>query len=324
MKQKKFKIDTTTKKISSSKISIIKIFQLLLVVIFLLALPQQNSYAILGISATYSPKEEVIIPSPAPYPINFTEVSPPEISAEGIVIMDVLSGTILYEKNPDIKLLPASTTKIMTALVALEDYHLDESVEVKTVIDQKQIMGLTQGEKISVENLLYGILVHSANDAAYALAEHHQNGVPGFIDRMNEKANAMHLTNTNFVNPIGFDDPNQYTTAMDLARLSSIALQNPVISKMVGIPQITVADVTFTQFHSLKNVNELLGKVPGVSGFKTGFTQAAGQALVTTVSRNGDKIIIVLLRSSDRFGETETLIKWVFENYKWETFQAPN
>lgn len=304
-----------------------RILSLLFLAGAFLMLPQHNFYAIKSYSeAEYTPVVEKVLipPSPHPIPINITNQEAPPVTAPGIVVMDIASGVVLLEKNPDVKMLPASTTKIMTALIALEKYSMDDVVTVKTVISERQVMGLVTGEKITVENLLYGILVHSANDAAFALAEHFEDGgVEGFISTMNQKATELHLTNTHFVNPIGFDHADQYTTPKDLARLSMYALENPIVNKFVGVAQITVSDTTFTYFHPLKNVNQLLGKIPGVSGVKTGWTQAAGECLVSTAQRNGEKILIVLLGSENRFGETEQLINWTFTNFKWQPVEIP-
>lgn len=259
-------------------------------------------------------------PTPAPYPVNTTGVYPGyEISASGVVIYDVDSGVTLYGRNTDVSLSPASTTKIMTALVALEQYDLDEVVTVATVANSGQVMGLTPGERITVENLLYGALIHSGNDAAWALAEHMDGGVEKFVEAMNAKAASLHLTNTYFTNPAGYDDPRHKMTAIDLTRLAAYALTNKTIVKIVGIPQITISDVTHSRFHALTNVNTLLGKIPGVAGIKTGWTEEAGENLVTLVERDNHRVIIVVLKSLNRFADTEALISWVFTNYDWQT-----
>lgn len=264
-------------------------------------------------------------PSPAPYPVNKTGWYPgPEISAAGVVVYDLASGVTLFGRNTDVSLFPASTTKIMTALVALEHYGLDDVVTVATVANSGAVMGLVPGEQITVENLLYGALVQSGNDAAWALAEHFPGGVPAFVGAMNEKAAALHLTNSHFTNPVGFDDPNHVMTAIDLTRLAAYALTNKTIAKIVAIPQITISDVTHTRFHPLTNVNTLLGKIPGVAGIKTGWTEEAGENLVTLVERNGHRIIIVVLKSQNRFADTESLITWVFTNYEWQVFSPPS
>ncbi len=303
-----------------------KIFFLLVLGLFFLLSPGQNTYFSQGVGP-----QEVIrrlpftIPTPAPYPINITGIVPStDISASGVVILDVASGVYLYKRNEEELLSPASTTKIMTALVALDHYSLDEVLTVQDAANNGQTMKLVPGERMTMENLLYGALIHSANDAAFTLAQNYPGGVDKFVQAMNQKAVALHLTNSHFTNSVGYDDVNHKMTPLDLARLASIALLNPIITKMVAIPQITISDVTHTYFHSLTNVNQLLGKIPGVGGIKTGWTEAAGENLVTLVERNSHKVIIVLLHSNDRFGETTKLIDWVFTNHRWEEMKPEN
>jgi D-alanyl-D-alanine carboxypeptidase len=205
----------------------------------------------------------------------------------------------------------------MTALIILDKYSLDDVFTVKSVITDGRVMNLVQGEKLTVESLLYGTLVHSANDAAYALAENYPGGVQEFVNQMNKKAKELGLNNTNFTNPVGFDDPNHYTTANDLVALSVYAFQNKTIDKIVSTKSITVSDTTYTYFHELHNVNQLLGKVAGIAGLKTGYTQNAGEVLISVVKKNGESVLFAVLKSADRFGETEKLIDWVFNNFKW-------
>jgi len=261
------------------------------------------------------------IPSPAPFPQNLNKSPFPKISAEGVIIIDLPSQVVLYEKNSQTRFPPASTTKIITSLVALDYYRLEEVLEVKKVITEGRTMGLVAGEKISVENLILGALIHSANDAAYVLAEGYPGGVPAFVVKMNEKVVSLGLTNTHFTNPVGFEDENQYTTAYDLAQICRIALENSLIKKITGTKLISVSDESYTLFHTLENVNLLLGKVPGVAGVKTGWTQQAGEVLSTVVKREKHEILIVLLKSDNRFGETEALINWVFDNFEWVDLQ---
>lgn len=300
-----------------------RMFFLLLLGAFVLVAPGQNKY----FAITDGPQQILhrlpfLVPTPAPYPVNATGVYPgTEISAAGVLVLDVGSGVYLYKRNEEQELAPASTTKIMTALVALDHYVLDDVLTVKT-LGNGQSMNLVAGERISVENLLYGTLIQSANDAAYALADNYPGGLDKFVEAMNTKAADLHLTKSHFTNPVGYDDLNHKMTPLDLARLSSIALTNPTIAKMVAIPQITISDVTHTYFHSLSNINQLLGKIPGVGGIKTGWTEAAGENLVTLVERGGHKVILVVLHSRDRFGETARLIDWIFVNYQWEEYQS--
>lgn len=301
-----------------------KIVFLIIVALFILLSPGQNIYFL-----EKSTQKEAILrpfpfdmPTPAPYPKNISGIYPgAQYSASGIVVLDMDSGVYLFKRNAEDLLAPASITKIMTALIALDSYGLDDVVIVNKLVNNGQTMGLVTGEKITVENLLLGALIQSGNDAAYALADHYPGGVEKFLEAMNKKATALHLNNTHFTNPIGFDDPGHRTTPMDLSRLASVALSNKTIAKMVAIPQITISDVTHTYFHSLRNVNDLLGKIPGVGGIKTGWTEEAGENLITLVERNGHRVIIVILKSADRFGETSMLIDWIFTNHRWENLE---
>ncbi len=300
-----------------------KLLFLFILGVFIFLSPGQNIYTIpTPLQIPFLRRIPFALPAPAPYPVNRTGMFPgSEITAGGIVVLDVDSGVFLLTRNSEELLSPASTTKILTALVALDAYKLDDVVTVKTALSEGQVMGLVSGERITVENLLYGALIHSGNDAAYALAENYPGGVAKFVEEMNNKAKKLHLTKSTFTNPVGYDDPNHKMTPLDLARLARVALDNTTIVKMVAIPEITISDVTHTYFHHLKNVNQLLGKIPGVGGIKTGWTEEAGENLVTLVERNGHRVVIVVLQSKDRFGETSQLIDWVFGNYQWETFK---
>ncbi|HET7099335.1 MAG TPA: D-alanyl-D-alanine carboxypeptidase family protein [Patescibacteria group bacterium] len=259
-----------------------------------------------------------------PVPVLGTESSFPTFSAQGVMATDLNSGISLYEKNTDALLLPASTTKIVTALVALDSYPLDAVLTVGKVRVDGQKMGLYQGEQMKVEDLLYGLLVYSANDSAMVLAENYPGGYDAFITAMNNKAKELSMNNSNFENPVGLDGANQITTAKDLVRVSEVAMRNPEFAKIVGTKTITVTDVSGKHHFYLKNINELLGKVPGVLGVKTGWTHNARENLVTYLERDGHKIMIVVLGSQDRFGETTELIDWIFNNYSWQEVHLPN
>jgi serine-type D-Ala-D-Ala carboxypeptidase (penicillin-binding protein 5/6) len=301
-----------------------KILFLFILGLIILASPGQNIYTT-AFDDLKPVSDKPTLPqfTPHPYPINFTNIFPgSSITATGIVILDADSGVYLYRRNENMQLAPASTTKLLTALVTLDHYSLDDVMTVKTMMTDGQTMGLVQGEKMTVENLLYGALIHSGNDAAYTLADNYPGGVGEFVKAMNVKAKALGLKDSHFTNPIGFDDPDHKMTTMDLARLAMAAMNNITIAKMVAIPAITISDVTHTYYHSLKNVNELLGKVPGVEGIKTGYTEEAGQNLITLVDRNGHRVILVVLQSQDRFGESAKLIEWVYGNYHWENYPA--
>jgi len=248
----------------------------------------------------------------------------PMFSAQAVLVEDLDSGTILYEKNSNTPFLPASTTKIITALVAMDSYPLNKILTVGNIDVDGQKMHLVTGEQISVENLLYGILVYSANDAAEVLAQNYFGGRAAFINAMNLKSVELELTDTFFENPTGFDGINQKTTARDLIKTSTVAMQRPLFRKIVGTKEIVVESVDGEIVHRLVNINKLVGEIDGVLGVKTGWTENARENLITYVERGDKKVMMVVLGSQDRFGETETLIDWIFTNYSWEKMLAEN
>ena len=258
------------------------------------------------------------IPNVSP-PVMKGEVAEPVLSARSALVIDVASGEALFSKNSDLPLWPASTTKLMTALVVLDQYNLSDIITVENPVSQGRIMGLYAGEKISVNNLLFGMLIHSANDASYALADFYPEGRASFIAKMNQKAQELDLVNTHFSDPAGFDNDKQYSTATDLAELSLTALKNETIARIVSIPSITISDADYMMFHQLTNVNQLLGVVPGVAGVKTGYTENAKENLINLMKRDGHEILTVILGSDDRFGETQYLTEWAFANFSWES-----
>ena len=248
----------------------------------------------------------------------------PIVSAQGALAVDLDSGIPLYEKNADSPLLPASTTKIITALVALDNYPLDMIIKVGKARIDGQKMGLIQKEEIKVEDLLYGLLVYSANDAAEVLALNFPGGREKFIEAMNKKAEELSLNDSRFQNPSGLDGNGHVSTARDLVRVSEVAMRNPEFAKIVGTKNIVVKSTNNKISHKLTNINELLGVVPGVMGVKTGWTENARENLVTYIERDGHKVFIAILGSQDRFGETKELIEWIFSNYEWQSVTLPS
>jgi D-alanyl-D-alanine carboxypeptidase len=253
-------------------------------------------------------KEQEILPVPfvkpgAPVPV---------YSAQAVYAIDLESFTPVLQQNQNMRLLPASTAKIITALVVFDMYKPDKIITVKQPLIEGQVMGLVDGEKITVENLMYGILVHSGNDAAYALAQ--EIGVEEFARRMNAKAQSLHMNNSLFSNPAGLDMAGkpQYTSALDLSLASRALLKNPYLAKFVSTKEITVSDEDFKYFHKLANVNKLLGEVQGVGGLKTGYTLEAGENLVSFYKApTGHQYIIVVLKSLDRFQDSLNIIQWI-------------
>lgn len=237
----------------------------------------------------------------------------PILSAQGVVVTDLDTGIVLYEKNPDGVLFPASTTKIVTALVAMDYYDNDSVLSARNINIEGQKMGLVSGEKMRAGDLLYGLLVHSANDAAETLAANYKGGRSSFIAAMNKKGEELGLKNTSFKNPTGLDEDGHYTTARDLELVSRVAMQNDLFRTIVATKEKIVKSTGGNIAHTLTNVNSLIGDVPGVLGVKTGWTINAMENLVTHMERDGRNISIVVLGSQDRFGETRELIDWVFQ-----------
>ncbi len=244
-------------------------------------------------------------------------VTYPIVSATAALAVDLDSQVSLYEKDPDEELLPASTTKIMTAITALNYYSPDDIITINETTSGQKI-GLMNGEKYKAIDLIKATLVYSANDAAVNLASNYPGGGSEFVKRMNDKAREMSLTNTNFENVVGFDGKRHYSTARDLVRVSEIAMRDPEFSSIVNTKTISITELDSGRTISVRSTNDLLGRVDGVMGIKTGWTENARENLVTYVERGGKRVIIAVLGSSDRFGETEELIDWIFGNYSWK------
>lgn len=243
----------------------------------------------------------------------------PEVTAQGVYVVDLDNFTPILKKNEKEKFLPASLTKIITALVSLDIYQPQQIITIKKVVNEGQVMNLVAREKITVENLLYGILVHSANDAAFALAENY--GYDRFIDLMNKKAKDIKMKNTHFTNPAGFDNPNHYSSPFDLTLAARVLLKNPYLAKITATKEIIIPDTEFKYFHRLTNVNQLLGEISGLGGLKTGYTEEAGQNLITFYKKNGHQYLITLLKSEDRFLDTKQIIEWINLNVDYLSFK---
>lgn len=250
--------------------------------------------------------------APAQYPILKTDYKP-YISAKGALVMDADSQVVLYEKNPSLRFAPASTTKIMTALTALEYFNLSDILTVKREATEGSTLGLKIGQKMTFENLLYALLLPSANDSAFVIAQNYKGEEAGFIAKMNENVAKFNLHNTHFEDPAGLLDDQDYTTPLDLARLASLALKNETFTKIVATKQKVITDVDGTLKVNATNLNKLLG-LNGVSGIKTGYTEGARGVLVTSKEEKGKKLIIVVMGSQDRFLDTQILISMISGN----------
>lgn len=243
----------------------------------------------------------------------------PKTNSRRYIVYDRISKSMIIGKNEDVKSAMASTTKIMTTIVILEKTDLDETVTVSAKAGGTggSRLGLKRGDKASVRDLLYGLMLRSGNDAAVALAEHVGGSVKGFAELMNEKATELGLTNTHFVTPHGLDDANHYTTALELAKLTDYAMDNETFAKIVGTKSTTI--YINNQPRQINNTNELLGVLNGVVGVKTGFTNNAGRCLVTETKRNNMDIITIVLGADtkkDRTKDSVNLIEYTFSKYK--------
>jgi D-alanyl-D-alanine carboxypeptidase len=246
-----------------------------------------------------------------------------QLTAESVYAYDLGSATLLYEKNSREKLYPASTIKMLTALVAVDYYQLDDLLSVDgegETIGTK--INLQSGELVKARDLLAALLLSSANDSAYVLANNYPGGLTAFVNKMNNKASELNLIDSQFYNPAGLDELEQLSSARDLNILARELLKNDFLRELVATPYLEInslnrkSELPGTPYQ-LFNTNQLLGTVGGVKGVKTGTTEWAGEVLVTLVERNGREILISLMNSQDRYGDTEKLLAWIFNNYQF-------
>ena len=235
----------------------------------------------------------------------------PTINARRYVIYDRLSGRCIYGKDENKQTAMASTTKIMTAIIVVENCNMTDTVTItsKAAGTGGSRLGLHTGDKITVKDLLYGLMLRSGNDAAVALAIHTSGSVEEFAKLMNNKATELGLMNTHFVTPHGLDNSEHYTTAYELAILTDYALKNETIAKVVNTKSTTISINGNSM--QINNTNELLGNVDGVYGVKTGFTNNAGRCLVTSVKRGDMDLIIVVLGADTRKDRAKDSIKLI-------------
>lgn len=290
-----------------------------------LILPGQSHYETITL-ATQPPAifgSHFVVPTLAPMPLKFTDVQEPYITARSAYVLDLSTGVVLLKKQENLSMLPASTTKMMTALIAAESFSPDQVLTVFNEYREGQNLKLKKGEQMTAENLFYCLLVASANDAAEVLAGNFPGGREAFIQKMNDKAVELGMSGSHFLNPAGIDQEGQYSTSRDLAILAKQLLKNPLLSKIVATREYSAYSVDGRMVHRMSNINLLLNQYPGVKGIKTGWTDLAGECLVTYVEKDNKKIVSVILGSNDRFGETVLLLDWIFRNYTWEKITQP-
>jgi len=288
-----------------------------------LALPSASSvpvrYAQAGHSANLSVPTRQTDRWGATSDLGWFLADPEQLSAGSALLMDADTGAILFARHHMERRSPASTTKIMTALLILEGGRLDEKVvitERATAVAGTRL-GLRRGQQVTLRDLLWGILIKSANDAALAAAEHVGGSEEQFVARMNAKADSLGMQGTHFANPHGLDNPDHYSTAYDLAILARQALHNPTFARMVQTREAQLTILTgrngkVVKRKVIRTHNQLLGQFAGADGVKTGYTEQAGRCLVASATRGDHRLITVLLNDSRRWAEAAALLEYGF------------
>jgi D-alanyl-D-alanine carboxypeptidase (penicillin-binding protein 5/6) len=244
-----------------------------------------------------------------------------QVSAKTYLIVDLESTAILKSRNADIPIFPASAVKLMTVLIAREEYLLDELVPVSTTNNESKVDGMTGflfGGKITVADLIAASLISSSNDAAILLASHHPQGYVGFIKQMNLKAQQLSLTQTTFVNPDGIDSDQQLSSSRDLSILAREVLKDYFLSELMRTQHKIISDQEKHVEYNLYNTNQLLYSYDQVVGMKTGTTLLAGQVLITLWEERARKVLIIVAGSEDRYHDTLLLADWVHNMIVWE------
>lgn len=242
----------------------------------------------------------------------------PFLTATAAVLMDARSGEILYDRASHLEWPPASTTKIMTALVAIEAAPLDTPILISSRVARFRtgsVVGLPEGRRIPLHDLLYGLMLQSGNDAAMAIAEGIGGTEDAFVARMNDEARRLGATDTHFASPHGLYAPDNYSTAYDLALLARVAMENPVFREVVRTRRWTLVLPTGAR-RFLWNHNRLLSRYQGADGVKTGYIHQAGQTLVASAVRDGWRLIAVLLHARDLWGDAARLLSYGFGHYR--------
>lgn len=244
----------------------------------------------------------------------------PIISAQKAAVIDVETGQVLYDKHINVKSFPASLTKVLTTIVALEEGELDDVVTVskRAAYQEGSSIYLEVGEKLKLEDLLYGIMLASGNDASMAVAEHISGSIEGFADLMNEKARQMGAVNSNFVNPSGLPDPDHYSTAYDLAMIMRYALKNEVFREITATKHKTIPWSSNDWGRGLRNHNKLLWSYKDITGGKTGYTKAAGRCLLASSLKEEREVVAVVLDDPDDWFDIRSLLDYGHNEYEFK------
>jgi D-alanyl-D-alanine carboxypeptidase (penicillin-binding protein 5/6) len=246
------------------------------------------------------------------------QVRAPRVGASAAILLDAKTGQILFERNAFVRREPASTTKILTAIIVLEEGDLKAKVKVskKAARTEGSTMHLSTGQVHSVHDLLHGLLLRSGNDAAVALAEYMSGSVEAFAQKMNQRAREMGANSSHFANPHGLPDPKHYTTAHDLARITQHAMRNPRFAQIVATRSVPLSYEELNRDVVLHNTNQLLHMLPEADGVKTGTTGNAGRCLVFSATREGHQLLGVVLNDYNRFGDAAGLLRWGFSAFR--------
>jgi len=238
----------------------------------------------------------------------------PDVTAKSAIVLEASTGKVLYSKDADERRYPASTTKMMTLIVALEHGNMDDLVTVSdnAANTEGSSLSLVAGEKMKLLDMLYGMMMISGNDATVAVAEYIAGSVPNYARMMTEKAKAIGANDTNFVNSSGLPDPNHYSTAADLAKIAAYGYKNPLFAKIVGTEHVVLPSPDKDHIRDLYNENRLLWLYDGGNGVKTGYTDAAGRCLVSGAKRNGIQLVVVVLDSDHMWDDSMALLDYGF------------
>lgn len=244
------------------------------------------------------------------------QMAPPNVTAEGVVVMDVATGRVLYSRNAHQHYAPASLTKIVTALVALDRGKLSDRVAIdfswQDAPPESSVMGLEAGEDLTLEGLLCGLLLVSGNDAAIAIAKHIGGSEASFVQLMNDKVWDLGLRDTHFENPHGMDTDGHFSSPYDMAVLGRNILANPDLARIVALKQERVLG---RGTYPMRNINRIVQDYPGGDGIKTGYTDLAKQAVVASAMVNGSRAIVVVMRSDNYAGDAYNLFNYTFNSF---------
>ena len=251
-------------------------------------------------------------------PHRISQEAPPRVTARSYVVVDGDSGEILAELNPHLHVAPASTTKIITTLVALQHNNLDEMVTAQydpSELVDSTLMGLHPGDQLTLEDLLYGLMLPSGNDAALAIATYVAGSKAAFVERMNQLTADLGLSDSHWVNPHGLDAPGHYSSAYDMVQFARVGMQDPRFQALAAARSHTVHVGSRT--YEVYNLNRVLPNVPGADGVKIGYTDDAGRTIVASVTRNGHRVYVGAFHIGDLVIDTKPLFEWAFRVWAW-------